>query len=208
MKALSWVQELGRTYSKRPLDSLSDEELMMAIHNSDQRAFAAFYERHKDGLYFFLKRFLGRADLCEEVMQESFLKFYETRARYNSLMSKPRTWLYNIARNTAVDVLRKRTETNWGDVDQNFESYDQELFIDESLEMRLIAKCEKEELQLCIARLVPNQREAILLWMQEISYEEMAQVTGKSAQAMKNLVNRARAGLVEMLVPNVPLELK
>lgn len=192
MKILPWVQDLGRNYLKRPMNALTDEELVRAMDHEDHLAFEVFYQRHKAGLYFFLMRFLGRSDLCEEVMQEAFLKFHQNRSSFNPLLSKARTWLYNIARNTAIDGLRKKGEVLLEDEEWEVAS------VDEGLEEKLISEAQREDLRKAILELVPSQREAILLWMQEMSYEEMAQVTGKSAQAMKNLVNRARAGLVNL----------
>ncbi len=197
MRALARALSLGRNPFRNPLESFTDLELAAGMRENDHKCFEVFYNRHKQGLYFFVFRMTGREDVSEEILQEAFLKFFGSIGRYDHNQSQVRTWLFNIARNCAIDFLRKKTEL----LTEEEENYSPELseeLLSEQEEI-LLKKLQRAELQAAIAKLPVSQREAILLWMQDFSYEEMAQMGDKTAQAMKNLVNRARARLTQLL---------
>lgn len=65
------------------------------------------YEERKQELFRFLYVILGEQQAAEDAMQETFLKAYLHRSRYIE-MQQEKAWLYQIARNTAYDILRKR----------------------------------------------------------------------------------------------------
>ena len=65
------------------------------------------YEERKQELFRFLYVILGEQQAAEDALQETFLKAYLHRSRYIE-MQQEKAWLYQIARNTAYDILRKR----------------------------------------------------------------------------------------------------
>lgn len=65
------------------------------------------YEERKQELFRFLYVILGEQQAAEDALQETFLKAYLHRSKYIE-MQKEKAWLYQIARNTAYDILRKR----------------------------------------------------------------------------------------------------
>ena len=65
------------------------------------------YEERKQELFRFLYVILGEKQAAEDALQETFLKVYLHRSKYIE-MQKEKAWLYQIARNTAYDMLRKR----------------------------------------------------------------------------------------------------
>lgn len=65
------------------------------------------YEERKQELFRFLYVILGEQQAAEDALQETFLKAYLHRSRYIE-MQQEKAWLYQIARNTAYDMLRKR----------------------------------------------------------------------------------------------------
>lgn len=196
MRALARALAIGRNPFRNPLETFSDLELVAGMNSGDQKCFEVFYNRHKAGLYFFIFRMVGREDVSEEILQDTFLKFFGAIARYDHKQSQVRTWLFNIARNCAIDSLRKKSEVVLEEENLEILSLEE---VDSEQEAALLESAQRDELQAAITRLPVSQREAILLWMQEFSYEEMAQMSGKSVQAMKNLINRARAKLIDEL---------
>ncbi len=89
-----------------PLDNLSDSQLLEQYRNGQESAFREIVERYKNSLYAFLRRFLNRSDLVEDVFQETFLQLYSSRDSFDT--SRPlRPWLFAIAANKAKDALRK-----------------------------------------------------------------------------------------------------
>ncbi|CKZ35579.1 sigma-70 family RNA polymerase sigma factor [Mycobacterium tuberculosis] len=55
-------------------------------------------------------RILRRQDLAEEVVQEAYVKIWNSAGQFNPSLASPITWMVSIARNRAIDVVRKRSE--------------------------------------------------------------------------------------------------
>lgn len=84
---------------------MTDEDLMQRYRGGDTAAFDALYERHRGPLYRYIARLLGTAGDADAVYQETWLKVVRHRDRWSPAQPlKP--WLYRIAHNAAVDVLR------------------------------------------------------------------------------------------------------
>ena len=92
---------MGQTFEK-----LTDAELLQRYMEGDETAFREIVGRYKNSLYAFLKQFLNRTDLVEDVFQETFLQLFNSRASFD--LNRPlRPWLFTIAANKAKDALRK-----------------------------------------------------------------------------------------------------
>lgn len=104
------------------------------------------------------------------------------------------TWLWTIARNKAYDYTKKRKE---GHID------DELLAIipndDLSVLQKLAQEASSETIRDALAKLPDSQRDAILLWMDDYNTKEMAEIMGKSEQAVKNLINRGKNKLKDLL---------
>ena len=84
-----------------------DHELMAQVAAGDEAAFREIVNRYKDSLYAFLRQFIRRNDLVEDVFQETFMQLFTSRASFD--LSRPlRPWLFTIAANKAKDALRKQ----------------------------------------------------------------------------------------------------
>ncbi|GAI85888.1 unnamed protein product [marine sediment metagenome] len=95
---------------KPVLDKLTDAELLDRYAAGEETAFREIVNRYKNGLYMFLKQFLNRRDMVEDVFQETFLQLFTSRDSFDA--SRPlRPWLFTIAANKAKDALRKRQRT-------------------------------------------------------------------------------------------------
>jgi RNA polymerase sigma-70 factor, ECF subfamily len=86
--------------------------LLAAVAKGDQTAFERLYAATRAKLYGVVLRILRRSDLADEVMQEAYLKIWRNAGEFNPRIATPVTWMVAIARNTALDLLRKRTETS------------------------------------------------------------------------------------------------
>ncbi len=96
-----------RPVARDPFESVGDEVLMRRYQHGDAAAFAALMRRHLNGVYNFLARHVGgRSAVAEDLAQEVFLRVVE-RAREFKHEARFSTWLYTIARNLAIDHLRK-----------------------------------------------------------------------------------------------------
>src|ERR1700738_2312357 len=86
--------------------------LMAAGAKGDEAAFERLYPARRAKLFGVVLRILRRQDLAEEVIQEAYVKIWNSAGQFNPGLSSPITWMASIARNRAIDVVRKRTEVS------------------------------------------------------------------------------------------------
>jgi RNA polymerase sigma-70 factor (ECF subfamily) len=88
------------------LTACSDEDLFVRVRGGDSQAFALIVRRYERELYGYLRRYLGDANLADDVFQNTFLQLYLKREHYEP--GRPvRPWLYTIATHQAIDALRR-----------------------------------------------------------------------------------------------------
>src|ERR1700755_892860 len=86
--------------------------LIAAVAKGDEAAFERLYAATRAKLFGVVLRILRRQDLAEEVIQEAYVKIWNSAGLFNPGVSYPITWMASIARNRAIDVVRKRTEAS------------------------------------------------------------------------------------------------
>ena len=91
-------------------DKKIDAELLERYTAGDEAAFREIVSHYKDSLYAFLRYFLNRQDLVDDVFQETFLQLFTSRESFDTSRSL-RPWLFTIAANKAKDALRKQQRT-------------------------------------------------------------------------------------------------
>jgi len=84
--------------------------LLGAVAKGDGAAFERLYAATRAKLYGVLLRILGKPELAEEVMQETYLKVWKMADKFDPLVASPITWMVAIARNRAIDIVRKKGE--------------------------------------------------------------------------------------------------
>ena len=91
---------------------LSRQQLIEAlgrVAQGDQAAFKAVYAATSLKLYGIVVRILGRRDLADEVLQEVYVRVWQSAVDYDPTASSPITWLATIARNRALDEAKRKT---------------------------------------------------------------------------------------------------
>src|SRR3954447_15318402 len=95
--------------SPKVLGALSDERLLEQVRRGNEDAFEAVYDRHHRGILAFCRHMLGSADEAEDAVQQTFISAYDAmHADARDIRVKP--WLYAIARNRCLSILRARRE--------------------------------------------------------------------------------------------------
>src|ERR1700754_1618999 len=84
--------------------------LIAAVAKRDEAAFERLYAATRAKLFGVVLRILRRQDLAEEVIQEAYVNIWNSAGQFNPGLSSPITWMASIARNRAIDVVRKRSE--------------------------------------------------------------------------------------------------
>ncbi len=181
----------------RARQHLDDDECIARAQRGDVAAFSELVARYQDRIYRFLVRLTRSEDDALELTQETFLNAYQALARWRP-DARFTTWLFRIARNQAFDWLRrsKRVEFVALDEGQDLGIADPAPTPDATLEtaQRLRA------LERALARLPTEHREILLLReIEEMSYEDIADVLDISLGTVKSRIARARARLLERM---------
>jgi RNA polymerase sigma-70 factor (ECF subfamily) len=182
----------------------SDEELISAYLKGDEGAFAKLTQRHLATVYSFIARFVGNADEADDITQETFLKAWRSLKKYNSRTSRFKTWLLRIARNSAIDFLRKKKHVPFS----QFETEDgANMLIEtvpdtEELPDALLMKLEDaKELHRVLELLPPRAREILLLYYtNELTFEEIGSMLGEPANTVKSRHRRALMALRKIVL--------
>src|ERR1700748_3430543 len=94
---------------------LSSQELvwlLAAVARGDRAAFERLYAATRAKLYGVVLRILRRADVADEVMQEAYLKIWNSAGQFDPAVASPITWMVAIARNRAIDLARKKRDVS------------------------------------------------------------------------------------------------
>jgi len=180
---------------KNRVNPSTDEHLVRRLKGGDENAFGEIYFAYRSRIYRFALKLLRDGDQAEDITQEAFIKARKAIHSLNQSQSLL-SWLLTITRNEVFSHFRK-TEMN-GSLDQD-DVWD----TDTPLDHMIIAEA-TEAVQAAVAQLSPPYREVILLReYEQLSYAEIAQVTGDTEAAVKMRLFKARKALVKKLRPYV-----
>lgn len=86
-------------------DSL-EQKIVQLLEKGDSTAINLLYENYADSLYGVILKVINDEELAQDALQETFVKVWKNSKKYDSKKAKLFTWLYRIAKNTAIDKLR------------------------------------------------------------------------------------------------------
>ncbi len=186
---------------ERAFDKLTDGELLQHYMDGDEAAFREIVGRYKNSLYAFLRQFLNRMDLVEDVFQETFLQLFNSRASFDQ--SRPlRPWLFTIAANKAKDALRKSQRTSAIPIGAISEA--QDMSFDEMLNTLgsdntvPCDELERNETAVRVNEVIAGMPESlrgilILAYFNKFSYKQMADVLSIPIGTVKSRLHTAVA---------------
>lgn len=180
--------------------ALADSELVQSTLAGRESDFEELVRRYQRPIAAYVYRMVGDYDAALDLTQEVFIKVYASLSRYRAEF-KFSTWIYKIAHNAAIDHLRRHaTRGAVASSDDNRAEGTVE-------SRRLSPEQESERSERCseieeVVQLLPAPyRELILLrHAQDLSYEEIAEVTGLPLGTVKNRLFRAREAMREHLM--------
>jgi len=82
--------------------------LLAAVAKGDQAAFERLYGATRAKLYGVLLRILGKPELADDVMQETYIKVWNMAGKFDPTIASPITWMVAIGRNRAIDIVRRK----------------------------------------------------------------------------------------------------
>ena len=185
------------------LFEMCDEDLMEHFQAGTVEAFNILVDRYSERLTHYLYGFLADSKRCEDLLQETFLRVYRNRHSYQRI-AKFSTWLYTIAGNLARSEYRKRKRRRMysiQSVNRDNEEYemaipDETFLPDNSTESAL----QYQYIQDALFQIPPTFREVVVLRdVQQLAYDEIAQITGLPMGTVKSRINRGRTKLQSIL---------
>ena len=187
-----------------------DVQLMLRFRDGHEEAFTELVERNSGKVHGLIYRFLGNPAQVEDLTQEVFLRIHRTATRYEP-RAKFSTWLYRIVANLCFNAMRRRRK-GYDRQMTGLDDEDGETFFRSIPDQRqgsnpregLDSAELRNHVAVAIDMLPENQKVAIILNKYEgKSYEDVADVLGVSAMAVKSLLSRARRNLRRSLEPYV-----
>jgi RNA polymerase sigma factor (sigma-70 family) len=174
--------------SRRLLSLVADERLVEHIRRGNEAAFEVVFERYASGLVAFCRHMLSSREEAEDAVQLTFAAAYSDLLRRSDRVINLKPWLFTIARNRCLSILRARREppSELGELPTSG--------VGEQVEERV----ELRELLADLRELPHEQRAALLLAeISDMSHAQIAVVLDCEAPRVKALVFRARSALMD-----------
>jgi RNA polymerase sigma factor (sigma-70 family) len=171
------------------MTSVPDEDVMLQVRDGEVHMLGVLFDRYQAPLFNFYSKMTQDRTVSEDLVQEVFFRILRYRQTYRPGTTF-RTWMYQIARNTRIDQVRKvRSESP--------------LATEPIAPARVADSAERQQeaqlLQRALMQLPEDKREVLILSrFQELKYEEIARLLGCETGAVKVRVHRALQQLREV----------
>ncbi len=192
-------------HTKGQLDyasDVTDEQLVYAFRNGDEKAFTEIVFRYKHRLTRLAWSVVHNEDDAMDVVQESFIKVYRKLHSFQGT-SKLYTWLYRIVMNHSIDYVRKRPAAIIVPVDEMLRepaSKDKSMRPD----INLLNKELNKRIFEAVDELPEKQKKTVILReVEDLSYNEIAEIMGCSVGTVMSRLYYAREKLRDILEPYV-----
>ena len=190
------------TISLAQNETLADGELVKTAIAGREASFEELVRRYQRPIAAYVYRMVGDYDAALDLTQEVFIKVYNSLSRYRSEF-KFSTWIYKIAHNAAIDHLRRYAVREQA-VSSGFDTERRDAPVEgrrPTPEQESERKERRSELEMVVELLPRAYRELIVLrHSHDLSYDEIAEVTGLPLGTVKNRLFRAREAMRDLLV--------
>lgn len=160
----------------------------------DENAFVEIVDEYRENLIFFLYRYVGDLHAAEDLAEDVFVEvlLHPKRFRFQCAL---KTWLFTIGHNKAVDFLRKTSRLQVVPLDEA-----ERVAEVSNLENAVLDSEEKRMLNRALGEISEDYRMALhLVYFEDLSHEEAAQVMKKNRKQVENLVYRGKQSLRKIL---------
>jgi RNA polymerase sigma factor (sigma-70 family) len=173
--------------SKRSKISLSEEELVQALRGREKIAIEALYDMYSSSLYGVISRIVIDTATAEDVLQETFIKIWNSFSSYSTEKGRLFTWMVNIARNLSIDKIRSKDFKNQN---KNQELENNVTFIDE--QRNTVYKPELLGIKDLVQTLKPDQKVILeLVYFKGYTHVEAADELGIPLGTIKTRLRMA-----------------
>ena len=193
---------ISKAIALNSIQSLTDVELIAKAISGREDGFEELVRRYQRPITNYVFRMLNDYDASLDVTQEVFIKVYNSLARYSSEY-KFSTWLYRIAHNAAIDYIRRRSPHELSIETENKDgAYQLQIESPNPTPEQDRERSEwRTEIEAVVKCLPAVYRELILLrHSQDLSYDEIAEITALPLGTVKNRLFRAREMMREIFI--------
>jgi len=183
---------------------MNEAELIHKAQSGDVRAFEQLVEEYQQSVFNLAYRMIGNHEDASDMAQEAFIKAYFNLSKFKG-NSKFSTWIYRIATNSCLDEIKKRKKTPTYSMSESIEIEEGEITREiEDKSSNIEENFEREEqlkmVNKAIGRLQENHRIIIIMRdVNNMSYEEIAEILKCSTGTVKSRISRARTILHDFL---------
>ena len=185
-----------------PEKSRELSQLLARAGLGDRAAFSRLYERTSGHLFAVVLRIQRNRAQAEDLLQEIYVSVWKAASGFDAARAQPLTWLTHIARNRAIDSLRRakaqpHTESLSGGDEDDRPNPHEALASDAPGPLDLLGRAsDRRELTQCMERLTPPQRQSVALaFFDGLSHAEVAEHLREPLGTVKSWVRRALATL-------------
>ena len=195
----------GPAPSRADFEGTRDEDLIFMVQEGNRKAFDELVARYKGRLFSFILRMVKDPTLAEELTQETLIRIYVHAAKYREI-AKFSTWAFTIATNLVRNKMRQRSRRPRM-ISLNPAPEDDEMPVDPPDKVADPSEgIHREELSGIIAEATAKIPEKyripfLLREVDQLSYEEIQQVTGLKLGTVRSRINRARNRFRQLIKP-------
>jgi RNA polymerase sigma-70 factor, ECF subfamily len=182
----------------------SNSELILLIQKDDRVAFYHIYERYSKRLYGFVLRYIKQKEDAEEIVQEVFVKIWESREKIDAYSSFE-SFLFTIAYNTTISLLRKRTnEQKYLEHIKSLQQPDNSPDLIDEIHFNEL----NERVQSLLNELTPRRKEIFQLSREEgLSHDEIAKKLDISVNTVKKHMTNTLSFLKQQIDTGLTINL-
>ena len=183
------------------MDNFSDEELVKQYLEGNKKALEFLIGKYLNPVYTFIYRYFNNQSEAEDAVQEAFLKVWKNIRKFNTDKSF-KTWLFTIAKNTALDLLKKKKNLNFSDFDDEDEVNKLEEKITDTNPLpieKLKAAESKKQIQELLQKLPIKYCSLLTLYFNnDFSLQQISEILGEPLNTIKSRYQRAIKLLQQM----------
>jgi len=181
-----------------PLRRMTDEDLVVAYAQGNNDAFDILLNRYKASVYSYIYYIVRNREMTEDIFQDTFVKAIMTikQGRYTE-SGKFKAWINRIAHNLIIDYYRQeKNENTISNDDCEMDLLNNAKLADGTVEDFMIKEQILSDVKRLIDYLPDNQKEVLILrYYQELSFKEIADITGVS---INTALGRMRYAILNM----------
>ena len=185
-----------------PMENHTDEQLVESYLNGEKEALELLIKRYLKPIFGFVFSYIKNSEDAEEITQDAFFKAWKNLKKFDK-EKKFKTWLFSIAKNTALDFLKKKKPLLFSTIEEDGKENsiigkipEPSPLPDEILNRADLA----EELNLAMDKLSPKYREVIFLYYKEqFNFREISELLNEPLDTIKSRHRRAIIDLREIL---------